>query len=48
MIGLRFEILDQFVDKFVICEARYTHSGKKKNINFDKKIFQSLKIKLFT
>jgi len=46
MMGLRFEILDQFVDKFVICEARYTHSGKKKNINFDKKNFPKFENKI--
>jgi len=46
MMGLRFEILDQFVDKFVICEARYTHSGKRKNINFDKKNFPKFENKI--
>ena len=46
MMGLRFEILDQFVDKFVICEARYTHSGKQKNINFDKKKFPKFEHKI--
>ena len=30
MMDLRFNILDPFVDKFIVCEATFTHSGKKK------------------
>ena len=37
MMNLRFNILDPYVDKFVVSEARYTHSGKDKGINFNKK-----------
>ena len=33
MMDLRFNILDPFVDKFVVCEARFSHSGKKKRDN---------------
>ena len=39
MMELRFNILSPFVDKFIICEARYTHSGKEKDIKFNKKDF---------
>ena len=46
MMGLRFEILDPFVDKFIVCEAKYTHSGKQKNINFDKKKFPKFEHKI--
>ncbi len=46
MMGLRFEILDPFVDKFIVCEAKYTHSGKQKNINFDKKKFPKFEDKI--
>ena len=30
MMDLRFNILDPFVDKFIVCEARFSHSGKEK------------------
>jgi beta-1,4-mannosyl-glycoprotein beta-1,4-N-acetylglucosaminyltransferase len=35
MYGLRLEILDKYVDKFVVAEARYSHSGEPKKLNFD-------------
>ena len=35
MMDIRFNILDKFVDHFVVCEALFTHSGKKKKINFN-------------
>ena len=31
MVELRLNILNQYVDKFVIVEATRDHSGKKKN-----------------
>lgn len=46
ILDLRFNILDKFVDKFVICEALYTHSGKKKKLNFDIKKFNNFKKKI--
>ena len=36
MMELRFNILNPFVDHFIVCEARFTHSGKSKKINFKK------------
>jgi len=38
MTNLRFEILKDEIDYFIICESNYDHQGNKKNI----------KIKLFT
>jgi len=35
MYGLRLKILDKYVDKFVVAEARYSHSGEPKKLNFD-------------
>lgn len=35
MLDLRFNILDQYVDKFIVVEQSYTHSGRKKKQNFD-------------
>ena len=31
ILDLRFNMLNQYVDKFVICEAKFSHAGKKKN-----------------
>ena len=33
--NLRFEILDDVVDYFVVCESRYDHQGKSKTLNFN-------------
>jgi beta-1,4-mannosyl-glycoprotein beta-1,4-N-acetylglucosaminyltransferase len=40
MMSLRFNILNLYVDNFIVCEARFTHSGKKKDISFKKTDFQ--------
>ena len=29
MMEIRFNILNQYVDKFIVCEANFSHSGKK-------------------
>jgi len=34
LLEIRLEFLSPFVDKFVICESTYTHSGKPKPLNF--------------
>ena len=34
MLDVRFNILDEFVHKFVVVESLYSHSGKKKKIKF--------------
>ena len=34
LLDLRLNILDKYVDKFVVVESKYTHSGKIKNNNF--------------
>ena len=31
--NIRFEILNEFVDYFVVCESIYDHRGLKKKIN---------------
>ena len=35
MFDLRLNILNEFVDKFVVVESLYTHSGAKKKQNFN-------------
>ena len=46
MMNLRFNILNPFVDQFIVCEARYSHSGKEKDIKFDKKDFPEFEEKI--
>jgi beta-1,4-mannosyl-glycoprotein beta-1,4-N-acetylglucosaminyltransferase len=35
LFNLRLNILDKFVDRFIVIEANYSHSGNKKKINFN-------------
>ena len=44
-VDLRLNVLNKFVDYFVISESTKTHQGKNKKINFDVKNFRNLKIK---
>ena len=46
MVDLRLNILDQYVDYFVISESTKTHQGKDKKINFDIKKFPKFKKKI--
>tara|TARA_B100000029_G_scaffold55409_1_gene50249 strand:- start:2680 stop:3555 length:876 start_codon:yes stop_codon:yes gene_type:complete len=46
MMELRFNILDPYVDNFIVCEARFSHSGKDKDINFNKKDFPKFEDKI--
>ena len=46
MMELRFNILDPFVDKFIVAEARFSHSGKEKEIKFNKKNFPKFENKI--
>ena len=46
ILDLRLNILDKYVDYFVIVESKYTHSGKKKNLNFDINKFTNFKNKI--
>ena len=46
MYGLRLEILDKYVDKFVVAESMYTHSGQPKKLHFDINRYQKFKHKI--
>ena len=46
ILELRFNILSKFVDKFVICESKFSHSGREKKLNFDIKKFPEFKKKI--
>ena len=47
MLEIRFNTLNDFVDKFVITEPKYSHSGEKNKLNFDFNRFKQFKKKLF-
>ena len=46
LLDLRLNILDRFVDKFVIVESSYTHSGKEKKLIFDINKYSKFKEKI--
>ena len=46
MLDIRFNILNKYVDKFIIVESKYSHSGEKKNLNFDINNFSKFKDKI--
>ena len=46
MMEIRFNILDSYVDKFVVCESKYSHSGLEKKINFNMNDYPKFKKKI--
>ena len=46
LLDLRLNILDKYVDKFIITEATYTHNGKFKKLVFDINKFSKFKDKI--
>ena len=46
MLDARFHILDKHVEKFIVTEATYSHSGKKKELNFNVDNFPKFKDKI--
>ena len=47
IFDLRYNILEKYVDYFVICESKFDHRNNPKKLNFDTKIYNSKKIKYF-
>ena len=45
MFKLRYEVLKDVVDYFVVCESIFDHKGRNKNLNFDKNLIIDKKIK---
>ncbi len=45
IFDLRYNILKEHVDYFVICESKYDHRNNPKKLNFNSKIYNSKKIK---
>ena len=46
ILDARLNILNKYIDKFIICEASFTHSGRKKKLNFDINKFAKFKDKI--
>ena len=46
MLDVRFNILNQYVDKFIITESKFSHSGAKKTLNFNIDNFPKFKDKI--
>ena len=46
MLDVRFNILNEFVHKFIVVEAKFSHSGKPKKLNFDINKFKKFKDKI--
>ena len=46
VLEARLNILNKFVEKFIIVESTFTHSGKKKNLTFSLEKFKNFKDKI--
>jgi beta-1,4-mannosyl-glycoprotein beta-1,4-N-acetylglucosaminyltransferase len=46
IMDIRFNILDPYIDKFIVCESLFTHSGNKKKINFNLNKYPKFKDKI--
>ena len=46
LLDIRLNTLNKFIDKFIIVESTFTHSGKKRDLVFDIKKFQKFKNKI--
>ena len=46
IMDVRFNVLDKYIEKFIIVESTYSHSGAKKEINFDKNLYSKFKNKI--
>ncbi len=46
LLDIRLNTLNDYVSKFIICEATFTHKGLKKKLNFDIKNFKKFEDKI--
>ena len=46
MLEVRFNIMNKYVDKFIVVESKYQHSGNKKKLNFNINKFSEFKKKI--
>ena len=47
LMELRFNILNDYIDYFIVCESKYDHQGRKKKLTSIYINIQSLRKKLF-
>ena len=46
MMDVRFNVLNEYVHKFIVVESKYSHSGKAKKLNFDINNYKKFKDKI--
>ena len=46
ILNTRLNILNKYFDKFIICESKYSHSGREKKLNFNINNFPDFKDKI--
>jgi beta-1,4-mannosyl-glycoprotein beta-1,4-N-acetylglucosaminyltransferase len=46
LLDIRLNILNKYVDKFVIIESKFLHSGREKKLNFNINNFSNFKDKI--
>ena len=46
LLGLRLKTLNKYIDKFIIVESKYTHSGDKKKLIFNINKYSEFKSKI--
>ena len=46
MMEIRFNVLNEYVHKFIVVESTFSHSGEKKKLNFNKNDFPKFKDKI--
>ena len=46
LLDIRLNILNKYVDKFVIIESKFLHSGREKKLNFNINNFSNFKNKI--
>ena len=46
LLDIRLNILNKYVDQFIIVESTFTHSGKKRNLVFDIQKYKKFKDKI--
>ena len=45
IFNLRYKILKDVINEFIVCESIYDHRGRKKKLNFNKKLIKEKKIR---
>ena len=46
LLDLRLNVLDKYVDYFIIVESRYNHKGEKRNLRFNIDNFSNFRGKI--